>query len=104
MEPTDLTIKILQEIRDEQRATRVELKSEISGLREEMSGLRQDLHEHIIRTDARFETIESTLKDLAEQMVMLARGIRSALDVRADHERRLVEVERRVDAIEKDPH
>lgn len=100
MEPTDLTVTILREIRDEQRATR----GEIAGLREDLSGLRRELHEHIVRTDGRFEVLEMTLKDLAEQMVMLARGIRSALDVRADHERRLVDVERRLDVIEKDPH
>ena len=47
---------------------------------------------------ARFEVIEATLKDLAEQMVMLARGVKTALEVRGrmdDIERRLAEVEKR---------
>lgn len=39
---------------------------------------------------ARFEVVETTLRDLAAQRVMLARGIRSALDARADVDKRLV--------------
>ena len=76
MEPNDLTIRILQEIRDEQRATRIELKEEIHQVREE-------LHLMNDRFEARFEVIETTLRDLAQQMVLLARGIKTALEVRS---------------------
>ena len=63
MEPTDLTIKILQEIRDENR-----------GIRADINGLRADVNTRFDNMDQRFLAIETTLKDLAEQMVMLARG------------------------------
>ncbi len=58
MEPTDLTVKILQEIREE-----------IRGTNSRMDKLGADM-------DARFEVIETTLRDLAGQMVILARGIK----------------------------
>ena len=45
--------------------------------------------------------IETTLKDLAEQMVFLGRGIQTALDNRGAVETRLSEAERRLDELEK---
>lgn len=94
MEPTDLTIKILQEIRDENR-----------GIRAEISGLRAEVTTRFDLTDQRFLAVETTLKDLAEQMVMLARGIKTALDLRAGVERRLDDYEQRLRAIEqREPH
>ena len=94
MEPTDLTIRILQEIRDEQR-----------GMRDEQRGMRQDLVAMNQQFNARFEVIETTLKDLAEQMVMLARGVKGALEVRAGVERRLDDHDRRLAELEKPkPH
>ena len=51
--------------------------------------------------DHRFEVIETTLRDLAQQMVMLARGIKTALDHRSSSDARLDAVERRLDALEK---
>jgi hypothetical protein len=66
MEPTDLTIRILQEIRDEQRATRTELKAEIREVNDRLGTMNQGFN-------ARFEVVETTLRDMAEQLVMLAR-------------------------------
>lgn len=101
MEPTDLTIKVLQEIRDEGRGTREEMSGlrgeltrEMSGLRAEMSGLRTEFSE-------RFEVLETTLRDPAQQLVLLARGIKTALESPADTERRLDDHERRLAEIEK---
>ena len=62
MKPTDLTVRILQDIREE-----------IHGLREEQREFREE-------SFTRFETIENTLKDLAEQLVMLARGVKVAIE------------------------
>lgn len=56
MKPVDLAVRILQDIRDE-----------LHGLREEQREFREG-------SFARFEAIERTLRDLAEQLVMLARG------------------------------
>ncbi|MDX2011179.1 MAG: hypothetical protein SFW67_13350 [Myxococcaceae bacterium] len=97
MEPTDLTIRILQEIRDEQRGMREEQK----GIREDLLALRTQLTEQAARSDARFEVIETTLRDLAEQMVMLARGVKAAIEVRSNLERRIDDHERRLSDVEK---
>ena len=66
MEQDNLTIRILQEIRDEVR--RASDKSEQSFAK---------MDERFAKMDQRFEVIETTLKDLAEQMV---RGVREAID------------------------
>ena len=64
MEPENLTVRLLQEIRDEVRR---------SADRTEVGFQKMDL---------RFEVIETTLKELAQQMVMLAHGIKTALEHR----------------------
>lgn len=94
MEPTDPTIEILQEIRDEGRRTREEVSGMRTELGSELSGMRAEFSE-------RFEVIETTLRDLAQQMVLLARGIETALESRTDAERRLDDHERRLAEIEK---
>lgn len=91
MEPSDLTIKILQEIREEMRGHRADNQRDFVQLREEIAHANAE-------SAKRFAVIESTLKDLAEQMIMLARGIKTALEVRGrmdDVERRLTELEKR---------
>jgi chromosome segregation ATPase len=102
VQPTDLTIQILREIRDEQRATRIELKSEIGSVRGELGSVRSELAAMNSNFSQRFEVIETTLRDLAEQMVMMGRGLKTALASRTaferrieDHERRLVQIEKR---------
>ena len=105
MEPTDLTIKILQEIRDENRGIRAEISGLRSDVTTEISGLRTEVTTRFDLTDQRFLAVETTLKDLAEQMVMLARGIKTALDLRAGVERRLDDYEQRLRAVEqREPH
>ncbi len=83
MKPGDLTVRILQDIRDE-----------IHGLREEQREFRDE-------SFARFEAIETTLRDLTEQLVMLARGVKVAIDQRSKTDDRLRKLERRVAALEK---
>ena len=105
MEPTDLTVRILQEIRDdvrglreEQRATREEQRA----TREELHGTREELRTFIELATARFEVLETTQRDLAQQLVVLGRGVKVAIEQRSktderldDHERRLADLERR---------
>lgn len=102
MEPTDLTVKILQELRDGQREQTKELLAMRSELAGEVHSLRDELRDDRTRADQRFEVIETSLRDLAEQMVMLSRGIKVALESRSgtesrldDHEKRLRELEAR---------
>jgi hypothetical protein len=92
VEPSDLTIKILQEIRDEQRGTRQELR----GLNERLDAMAGE-------NAARFEVIETTLRDLPQQLVVLGRAVKVAIDGRRlavdrwdDHERGLADLERRL--------
>ncbi|MCC6332639.1 MAG: hypothetical protein IT380_01470 [Myxococcales bacterium] len=73
MEPENLTVRLLQEIRDEIRR---------SSERSDERFAKMD--ERFEKMDRRFEVIETTLRDLAQQMVMLE-----------DHERRLSDLEKR---------
>lgn len=90
MEPERHTIRLLQEIRDEVRrsADRTDARFE-------------KMDQRFEKMDQRFEVIETTLRDLAGQMVMLARGIKTALDRRSSLDNRLDAVESRLDALEK---
>jgi hypothetical protein len=83
MKATDLTVRILQDIREE-----------IHGLREEQREFREE-------SIGRFEAIENTLRDLTEQLVMLARGVKVAIDQRSKTDDRLRKLERRVAVLEK---
>ena len=69
VEPADLTVKILREIRDEQRGMREDLRASFAAQAELAGEFR-----------ARFEVIEITLRDLAKQMVLLARGVKVAIE------------------------
>ena len=83
MKPAVLSVRILQDIREE-----------IHGLREEQREFRDE-------SFTRLETIETTLRDLTEQLVMLARGVKVAINQRSKTEDRLQKLERRVAALEK---
>ena len=93
MEPTDLTVRILQEIRDEIRDLRTDQRS---------LGDRLDTRMEAQAAESRtsFEAIETAIRDMAEQLVMLARGIRTALDARGRNEDRIDDHERRLQALE----
>ena len=97
METSDLTLRVLQEIRDGQRETNSRLEKmsgETNARFEKMSG----------ETSARFEVLETVLRDLAQQMVMLSRGIKTALESRSEYEGRISSLEQRVDLLEKPSH
>lgn len=72
-------MKILQEIRDEQRATRTEL----GHLTHETRNARQMFEKRFDMVDKRFEVIETSLRDVAEQLVMVARGVKVAIEARS---------------------
>ena len=64
MEASDLTVRVLKDIR-----------GEIQGMRQEQLAFREEQKGYAHTAAERFEVIESTLKDLAEQLVMLGRGV-----------------------------
>lgn len=99
MEPENLTVRLLQEIRDEVR--RSSDKSEIRF--EKMEQHFEKIDKRFERMDQRFELVETTLRDLAQQMVLLARGIKTALEHRSDVDTRLDDAERRLNELEKQP-
>ncbi|MCU0695414.1 MAG: hypothetical protein MUC96_02665 [Myxococcaceae bacterium] len=68
METSDLTIRVLQEIRDGIRVTNERL--ERSEARAEVR--HAEVTQQFLVMNQRFEVIETTLRDLAEQLVMLA--------------------------------
>jgi trimeric autotransporter adhesin len=68
MEPENLTIRLLQEIRDEVR--RSSDKTEVRF--EKMDQRFEKMDQRFEKMDQRFEVIETTLRDLAQQMVLLA--------------------------------
>ncbi len=90
MEPENLTVRLLQEIRDEVR--RSSDKSEVRF---------EKMDQRFEKMDPRFEVIETSLRDLAQQMVMLARGIETALEHRTNVDGRLDDAERRLADLEK---
>lgn len=90
MEPTDVTVSILRDIREE-----------IRGLREEQRGFREELGQFREVTLARFEVIETTLRDLAEQLVLLARAVKVAIESRDKAEQRFEAIEARLASLER---
>ena len=90
MEPENLTIRLLQEIRDEVR--RSSDKTEVRF---------EKMDQRFEKMDQRFEVFETSLRDLAQQMVMLARGIKTALEHRTNVDGRLDDAERRLADLEK---
>lgn len=74
MEPSKLTVKLLQELRDGQRSQTEELHELRNDMRGELHELRNELREGRDRADQRFEIIETSLRDLAQQMVMMTRA------------------------------
>ncbi len=90
MEPENLTVRLLQEIRDEVR--RSSDKSEVRF---------EKMDQRLEKMDQRFEVTETSLRDLAQQMVMLARGIKTALEHRTNVDGRLDDAERRLADLEK---
>jgi rRNA-processing protein FCF1 len=90
MEPADLTVRVLQEIRGELR-----------GLRDEQRDFREEQRQFREQSFARFEAIETTLRDLAEQLIMLARALKVAVEARDQNPQRFEAIEKRLDALEK---
>ena len=101
MSDGDLTVAILREIRDEMKATRTELKQELAAtrteLKAEISAMCSDLGQRIDLTNARLEIVETTLKDLAGQMVMLTRYVKNSVD---RHEDQIEDLQGRVTKLE----
>lgn len=97
MEPENLTLRVLQEIRDEVRRASDKTEARF----EKMDQRFEKMDQRFEQADQRAAVIETTLRDLSQQMVLLARGIKTALEHRGGVDARLDSVEQRLDALEK---
>lgn len=104
-EPTDITVEILRQIRDEIVCTRTELRDEIASTRTELSteiaSTRAELSARIDQTNTRLTAVETTLLDLAEQQRFVVRhlGALTARDRKLEDD--VDELRGRVEAIER---
>ena len=87
MEPTDLTLKVLTDIRHELRelGTRVDgTNQELHGVREEVHGMREELSRRIVESEIRTST---ALVELAGTVREMTGVLRAANDLRPRLER-----------------
>ncbi len=104
MTDSDLTIKILQGIRDDLARSNRDTNERLDVMRAENQATRAENEAARRESSQRFEVIESALRDVAEQLVMLSRGVKVAIEVRAGVERRIEDHERRLTELEQRPH
>jgi uncharacterized protein YeeX (DUF496 family) len=87
MTESDLTITILQ------------------GIRDDLQRSNQDNAQRFEVMNQRFEVVETVLRDISEQMVMQSRGIKAAIEARASFEKRVDDHEKRITELEnRGPH
>ena len=82
---SDITVEILQDIRDELR-----------GMRVEQVGMRAEQ----VQTNQRLDVVETTLLDLAEQQRFVVRYMRAISERDAQLEPRVISLEARVEKLE----
>ncbi|MEO8549100.1 MAG: hypothetical protein ABI678_03985 [Kofleriaceae bacterium] len=104
MTDADLTLKILQTIRDDVRAFRGEilgefgvLRSEVHEFRGEFQEFRTETRESFEMTNSRLEIIEHTLSGHTQQLASIARLVNNAAT-----RREVAELRARIDKLESD--
>lgn len=78
MSENDLTIQILQGIRSDLQTSNRESAAMFDAMTQRLDALNE-------RSDQRFVVIETALRDMAEQLVMQSRAIRSSVARRSQH-------------------
>jgi len=93
LEPTDITVEILKDIRQELRKTREDVSDRIDALREEVSDhidtLREELSGRIVDSEIRTST---AIADLAGTVVDMTQVLRASHDLRPRVERCELEI------------
>lgn len=89
----DVTVEILQEIRDELRVLRADTNAQVGSVRDGIHLLRAD-------TNERFGVVESSLLDLTDQRHKLTRYARMMVDRDGGIEARVTALENRVGKLE----
>lgn len=81
MNDSDVVTALLRDIRDQMVATRIELKAEIASTRTELKAeiaeLRSDVNGRLDLTNDRLAIVETTVRDCAQQLVMLGRYVKN---------------------------
>jgi hypothetical protein len=81
------------------------MRDELRGTRDDIKLLANAMNNGFEVMNQRSEVVETTLRDLASQMVLLARGVKVALETRGNVDTRLTEIEQRLEKLEKrEPH
>jgi len=100
MEPTDITIEILKDIRTELRDVRTDMRDGLQSVREEIQGVREEIQTRVDRLERRQTEgeirVSTELVAIAGVMRVVRDELRAerALSVRVDdHERRLTAIE-----------
>ncbi len=101
----DLTIKILQGIRDDLQRSNQDNAQRFEALTTTMNERFQAVNDRFEAVNARFEVVETVLRDMSEQMVMQSRGIKAAIEARGSFEKRVEDHEKRITELEnRGPH
>jgi hypothetical protein len=94
MTDNDLTIKILQGIREDLQRSTAQSDARFEKMDQRFETLTTTMNQ-------RFEVVETVLRDISEQMVMQSRGIRVAIESRAQLEKRVDDHELRIAGLEQ---
>ena len=97
MADSDLTVAVLREIRDAVRTTNEKVDHMRIELGERIDGTRDSLSERIDITNVRLGVVETTLKDLAGQQVLMTRYIKNVVD---RHDQAIDDLRERVTRLE----
>lgn len=108
MEPENLTVRVLIDIRDEMRGMRSELADvkdeivEMKGEIVEMKGEIVEVKHEIVHVNERLGTVETALVDLTGHVRFIGRSMGVLRASRRGHEKRLDDLERRVGDLERE--
>lgn len=100
MADADLTVAVLREIRDAVRTTNDKLDQTRDAVRttnDKLDQTRVELGQRIDETNQRLDVVETTLKDLAGQQLILTRYIKNVVD---RHDQAIDELRERVTRLE----
>jgi chromosome segregation ATPase len=105
MEPENLTVRILVEIRDEMRGMREDTNRRLDhmGTRIDRTNERLDqTNERLDLTNERLGAVEHAVRDMSAQMVFMGRSLGVTRSKGRRHTVRLDDLERRVEVLEKE--
>ncbi len=104
MTDNDLTIKILQGIREDLQQSSRENAARFEQVDARFEQLTTTMNERFEHVNQRFEVVEGVLREMSEQMVMQSRGIKVAIEARTNIEKRVDDHERRIAELEQREH